>query len=87
MGFNFPRSKARFDTYITSAEKFAAAAKAADATIVFSNHSMYDQAWIRSRWMRKPSDTSPFVVGTDGVARYMTVLSKCAKAAKIRTKN
>ena len=48
---------------------------------------MYDQAWIRSRWMRKPSDTSPFVVGTDGVARYMTVLSECAKAAKIRTKN
>ena len=87
MGFNFPRSKARFDTYIASAEKFAAAAKAADATIVFSNHSMYDHACIRSRWMRKPSDTSPFVVGTDGVARYMTVLSECAKAAKIRTKN
>ena len=87
MGFNFPRSKARFDTYIASAGKFAAAAKAAGATIVFSNHSMYDQAWIRSRWVRKASDPSPFVVGADGVARYMTVLSECAKAAKIRTKN
>lgn len=87
MGFNFPRSKARFDTYIASAEKFAAAAKAADATIVFSNHSMYDQAWIRSRWMRKPGDPSPFIVGADGVARYMTVLNECAKAAKIRTKD
>ena len=87
MGFNFPRSKARFDTYIASAEKFAAAAKAAGATIVFSNHSMYDQAWIRSRWVRKAGDPSPFVVGADGVARYMTVLSECAKAAKIRTKS
>jgi metallo-beta-lactamase class B len=87
MGFNFPRSKARFDTYIASAGKFAAAAKAAGATIVFSNHSMYDQAWIRSRWVRKASDPSPFIVGADGVARYMTVLSECAKGAKIRTKS
>jgi metallo-beta-lactamase class B len=87
MGFNFPRSKARFDTYIGSAEKFAAAAKAAGATIIFSNHSMYDQAWIRSRWVRKATDVSPFVVGSDGVQRYFTVLSECAKAAKLRTKS
>lgn len=87
MGFNFPRSKARFDTYINSAEKFAAAAKAAGATIIFSNHSMYDQAWIRSRWVRKAGDVSPFVVGEDGVRRYFTVLSECAKAAKLRTKS
>src|ERR1043165_102376 len=86
MGFNFPRSPERFDTYIQSAEKFGAAAKAAGATVVLSNHSMYDQAWIRSRWQRKPGETSPFVVGTDGVARYVTVLSECAKAAKLRLK-
>lgn len=86
MGFNFPRSPERFDTYIASTQKFAAAAKAAGATIVFSNHSMYDQAWIRSRWQRKPGEESPFVVGTDGVARYFTVLSECAKAAKLRLK-
>jgi metallo-beta-lactamase class B len=87
MGFNFPRSKARFDTYIASAEKFAAAAKTAGATIIFSNHSLYDQAWIRSRWQRQHGETSPFVVGADGVARYFTVLSECAKAAKLRTKD
>jgi metallo-beta-lactamase class B len=87
MGFNFPRSKARFDTYIASAEKFAAAAKAAGASIVFSNHSMYDQAWLRSRVARKPGEPSPFIVGTDAVQRYFTVLSECAKAAKLRTKN
>ena len=86
MGFNFPRSKGRFDTYIASVQKFADAAKAAGATIIFSNHSMYDLAWIRSRWQRKPGETSPFVVGTDGVARYFTVMSECAKAARLRLK-
>ena len=86
MGFNFPRSEARFDTYIASAKKFGDAAKAAGASIIFSNHSMYDQAWIRSRWVRKPGEISPFVVGADGVSRYVTVLSECAKAAKLRLK-
>jgi metallo-beta-lactamase class B len=87
MGFNFPRSPQRFDTYIASAKKFGDAAKAAGASIIFSNHSMYDQAWIRSRWQRKPGEVSPFVVGADGVARYVTVLSECAKAAKLRLKS
>jgi len=86
MGFNFPRSKERFDTYIASAKHFGDAAKAAGANIIFANHSMYDLAWIRSRWQRKPGEASPFIVGTDGVARYVTVLSECAKAAKLRLK-
>jgi metallo-beta-lactamase class B len=86
MGFNFDRTPQRFDTYIASAKKFGDAAKASGANIIFSNHSMYDQAWIRSRWQRKPGEISPFVVGTDGVARYATVLSECAKAAKLRLK-
>jgi metallo-beta-lactamase class B len=86
MGFNFPRSRQRFDTYISSAKKFGDAAKAAGATIVLSNHSMYDLAWIRSRWVRKSGEVSPFVVGADGVQRYVTVLSECAKAAKLRLK-
>lgn len=84
MGFNFDRTPQRFDTYIASAKKFGDAAKAAGANIIFSNHSMYDQAWIRSRWQRKAGEVSPFVVGADGVARYATVLSECAKAAKLR---
>jgi metallo-beta-lactamase class B len=86
MGFNFPRSPERFDTYINSATKFSDAAKAAGATIVLSNHSMYDQAWIRSHMARKPGEVSPFVVGTNGVQRYFTVLSECAKAEKLRLK-
>jgi metallo-beta-lactamase class B len=85
MGFNFPRSKARFDTYIASAQKMRDLAKAAGASVIFSNHSMYDMAWTRSRIPRKPGEPSPFVVGTDAVQRYFTVLEECAKAAKLRT--
>jgi metallo-beta-lactamase class B len=84
MGFNFPRSPERFDTYIASAKKFGDAAKAAGASIVFSNHSMYDLAWTRSRVARKPGEPSPFVVGEEAVGRYFTVLSECAMAGKLR---
>ena len=86
MGFNFPRSPERFDTYIASAEKMRAAAKTAGASIVFSNHSMYDHAWLRSRVARKPGEPSPFVIGPDAVDRYFTVLRECAMAGKARLK-
>jgi hypothetical protein len=48
---------------------------------------MYDQAWLRSRVAHKPGEPSPFIVGTGAVKRYFTVLSECAKAARLRTKN
>ena len=86
MGFNFARSPERFDTYVASADKMRAAAKAAGASIVFSNHSMYDAAWTRSRVARKPGEDSPFVVGEEAVDRYFTVLRECALAAKARLK-
>ena len=86
MGFNFPRSPERFDTYIASAEKMRLAAKAAGASIVFSNHSMYDHAWTRSRVARKPGEDSPFVIGAEAVDRYFTVLRECAVAGKLRLK-
>jgi len=84
--FNFPRDPAHFDTYIASAKKFQAAAKAAGATILLSNHSEFDQAWIRGRMARKPGEASPFAVGADAVQRYFTVTSECAEAAKLKLK-
>lgn len=86
MGFNFPRNPERFDIYIASAEKMRLAAKAAGASIVFSNHSMYDHAWTRSRVARKPGEESPFVIGAEAVDRYFTVLRECAVAGKLRLK-
>ena len=84
--FNFPRDPAHFDTYIASAKKFQAAAKAAGATVLLSNHSEFDQAYIRGRMARKPGEQSPFVVGADGVNRYFTVTSECATAEKMKLK-
>ena len=86
MGFNFPRSPERFDTYIASAEKMRLAAKAAGASIVFSNHSMYDHAWTRSRVARKAGEESPFVIGAEAVDRYFTVLRECAVAGTLQLK-
>jgi metallo-beta-lactamase class B len=84
--FNFPRDPAHFDIYINSAKKFAAAAKAAGATILLSNHSEFDQAYMKSRFARKPGEASPYVVGADAIQRYFTVTSECAEAAKLRLK-
>jgi metallo-beta-lactamase class B len=84
--FNFPRDPAHFDIYINSAKKFAAAAKAAGASILLSNHSEFDEAYMKGRMARKPGDVSPFVVGADGVQRYFTVTSECAEAEKQRLK-
>ena len=86
--FNFPRDPAHFETYIASAKKFQAAAKAAGATILLSNHSEFDEAYMKGRMLasRKPGEASPFVVGSDAVQRYFTVTSECAEAAKLRLK-
>ena len=84
--FNFPRDPAHFETYIASAKKFQAVAKAAGATILLTNHSEFDQAWIRTRMARKPGEASPFVVGAKAVDNYFTVTSECAEAAKLKLK-
>ncbi|HWC63908.1 MAG TPA: hypothetical protein VG501_09815, partial [Rhizomicrobium sp.] len=85
--FNFPRDPAHFDTYIASQKKFQAAVKAAGATILISNHSEFDDAYLKGKVARKPGDVSPFVLGAATVQRYFDVTSECAEAAKLRLKN
>jgi metallo-beta-lactamase class B len=85
--FNFPRDPAHFDTYIASQKKFQAAVKAAGATMLISNHSEFDDAYLKSKVERKPGDVSPFVLGAATVQRYFDVTSECAEAAKLRLKN
>jgi metallo-beta-lactamase class B len=86
--FNFPRDPAHFDIYINSQKKFAKAAAAAGATIILSNHSEFDEAYMKGRMLasRKPDEASPFVVGADSVQRYFTVMSECAVAERLRIK-
>jgi metallo-beta-lactamase class B len=84
--FNFPSTGPNFDTYISSQKKMAAAAAAAGATVFMSNHSEFDNAVPKIKMLaaRKPGEPHPFEVGKEAVARYFTVSSECAEAAKLR---
>lgn len=86
--FNFPRDPAHFDIYINSAEKFARAARAAGATVFLTNHSEFDEAYMKGRMLaaRKPGEASPFAVGGDAIQRYFTVTAECAEAEKLHLK-
>jgi metallo-beta-lactamase class B len=84
--FNFPSTAPNFDTYIKSQGKMAAAAAAANATILMSNHTEFDNAVPKIRMMasRKPGEPHPFEVGKEAVARYFTVTTECAQAARLK---
>src|SRR5262249_37599293 len=65
-----------FDTFITSQRKMAMAAAAANATVLISNHSAFDDAWTKARlaaW-RPAGQPNPFDVGTEGVKNYFKVM-------------
>jgi metallo-beta-lactamase class B len=82
----FNGSAAYYDGYIASSGKMAKAAADYGATALLSNHSEFDDAYFKAHAAanRKPGEPNPFDVGTDGVARYFTVVKACATAARIR---
>ena len=84
--FNFPNDVPHFDTYIGSQQKMAAAAAAANATILMSNHSEFDNAVTKIKTMaaRKPGEPHPFELGRDAVARYFKVTETCAQLARFK---
>lgn len=84
--FNFPSTVPNFDVYIKSQRKMAAAAASTSATILMSNHSEFDSAISKIRMLpsRKPGEPHPFELGKDAVARYFTVTTECAQAARLK---
>ena len=84
--FNFPSTVPNFDTYIKSQSKMASAAAAANATILMSNHSEFDNAVTRIKMLaaRKAGEPHPFELGKAAVARYFTVSGECAQAARLK---
>jgi len=83
----FGADGARWDEYISSQRKIAKVAADAGASVVLSNHSEYDGAYTKARLIsapRQPGENHPFIVGTDGVQRYFTVMAECATASKLR---
>ena len=83
----FGKDGSRWDEYVASQRKIAKAAADAGATVLLSNHSEYDGAYTKARLLlapRQPGENHPFVVGTDGVQRYFTVMAECAMASRLR---
>ena len=83
--FNFRHEPGRFDTYIASQRKMQKIAAEAGASVVLSNHSVFDNAYERTRLAGLPrakGEAHPFEVGTDGVGRYFKVLEECAIAVR-----
>jgi metallo-beta-lactamase class B len=77
--FNFVNDVAHFDTYISSARKFAAAAAAAGATVLMTNQSEFDNAASKIRML-----AASLEVGRDAVQRYFKVFDECAQVARIK---
>jgi metallo-beta-lactamase class B len=83
----FGSDGARWDEYIASQRRIGKVAADAGASVILSNHSEYDGAYTKARLIaapRQPGEDHPFVVGTDGVQRYFTVMAECATASKLR---
>jgi metallo-beta-lactamase class B len=84
--FNFPNDVPHFDIYIASQRKMAAAAAAAGATILMSNHSEFDNAVSKIRMIagRKAGEAHPFELGAETVGRYFKVTDECAQLARFK---
>jgi metallo-beta-lactamase class B len=83
----FGTDGSRWDEYIASQQRIAKAAAAAGASVILSNHSEYDGAYTKARLIAAPrqvGETHPFIVGTEAVQRYFTVMGECATASKLR---
>jgi len=84
--FNFPNDVPHFETYINSQRKMAALAATANATVLMSNHSEFDNAVTKIKMLaaRKSGEPHPFDLGRNAVARYFKVSDECAQVARLK---
>ena len=71
-----------FTAYRTSARRFRDIADKAGADVIIANHTNFDgsKTKLPAVLARKSGDPNPYVIGKDGVQRYMTVAYQCAMA-------
>ncbi|MCC6982461.1 MAG: MBL fold metallo-hydrolase [Bauldia sp.] len=79
---------AYYDLYIDSVRKFQQAAADFGADVLMSNHSEFDNAYMKANTVANRGETSeydPFVVGQRDVMDYLGVVELCSQAAKLRS--
>ena len=64
-------------------QRFRDIATKAGADVILSNHTVYDgsKTKLPAVKARKPGEQHPYVIGSDVVRRYLTVVNECAQAA------
>jgi metallo-beta-lactamase class B len=86
--FNFPRRAENFAIYRDSARKMGAAAAAAGATVLMTNHTEFDGAYDRARIAQLPRTTGerhPYESDAATVQRYFEMTGACAEAQRLST--
>jgi metallo-beta-lactamase class B len=75
-----------FQTYSNSARRFRDIASTASADVIVSNHTIFDgsKTKLPALAARKPGQPNPYVIGQEGVMRYLTVVVVCAQAGLAR---
>jgi metallo-beta-lactamase class B len=84
--FNFPRSAENFAIYRDSQKKIAAAAAAAGATILMTNHTEFDRAYDRTRIAQLPraaGEKHPYETDAATVQHYFEIGRDCAEAQRL----
>ena len=81
--FNFGANRPRLQSYAAQADRFRKVVTDAGADVLLSNHTIYDgsKTKLPALAARKPGEPHPYVIGREGVQRYLTTVGECAKAA------
>ena len=71
-----------FKSYDESARRFRDIAAKEGADVIIANHTIFDgsKTKLPAVLARKAGDPNPFVVGKEGVLRYLTTVDECAQA-------
>jgi metallo-beta-lactamase class B len=77
-----------FTQYTNSARRFRDVAATAGADVIIANHTNFDgsKTKLPAVLARRAGEPNPYVVGKDGVSRYMTVAFECAQAGLLRAR-
>jgi metallo-beta-lactamase class B len=75
-----------FELYSKSAQRFRDLAAKAGADVLIANHTDFDgsKTKIPALARRAPGASHPYVIGKEGVLRYLTTVDECAQAGAAR---